>query len=483
MNIRVPRFPVSFSTALLAVVAFIPLSARPASAQDVVLHSSDFASISGNWAPVDSYSGADNRKIQSNDYGWSSIDAPSDSPSEYFEATFNARAWVGYRVWLRLKASGNSKWNDSVWVQFSDSMVSGEPTYRIGSTSGLLVNLEECGGCGVSNWGWSGHAWWLSQPLVVEFPSDGAHTIRIQTREDGVEIDQIVLSSSTYMNRAPGNSRDDSTILARSSDGAATEQVAAAPSPEPQPAPETPAREPDPTPAAPEQYSGGGGRFRMATWNINFGGGDPWGQAQAIANSGADVVVLQEAQTFDENMPATYPDRLRQLTGQTWYSVWAGAADCSGGCQGALILSRLPILDTSIVNLSGMATPRALINVGGVAVNVFDVHLEYYDTGLRSAQLQQFMEWSRNFGGPRIVGGDFNSWWGEWWIGQMESEYSDTWQDTTGSDENGYTLNGTVRFDYLFRAHDQNWRLTPTGCWTRWGSSDHAMVIADYQVQ
>jgi len=40
-----------------------------------------------------------------------------------------------------------------------------------------------------------------------------------------------------------------------------------------------------------------------------------------------------------------------------------------------------------------------------------------------------------------------------------------------------------VRFDYLFRAYDQNWRLTPTACWTQWGSSDHAMLIADYQVQ
>ena len=41
-----------------------------------------------------------------------------------------------------------------------------------------------------------------------------------------------------------------------------------------------------------------------------MGGGDPWGQAVAIANSGADVVLLQEATTFDEYMPGTYADRL-----------------------------------------------------------------------------------------------------------------------------------------------------------------------------
>ena len=469
---------------VLAALSFVLLSAHSVSAQDIVLHSNDVRSASGNWGQVDSASGADGRKMQSIDYGWSSVDSPSDSPSEYFEATFEARAWVGYRVWLRMKASGNSKWNDSVWVQFSDSLVSGEPMYRIGTTSGLLVNLEECAGCGLSSWGWSGHAWWLSQPLAIEFPSDGPHTIRIQTREDGVEIDQIVLSSASYMNGSPGSSRDDSTVLSKSGGSTAAPAPAPAPpTPETPPTPEPPSSPAPPTPESAPPAAATGGRLRIATWNIHFGGGDPWSQAQTIASSGADVVVLQEAQTWDENMPVTYPDRLRQLTGQTWYSVWAGAGECSGGCQGALIVSRLPILDTSIVNLSGMATARALVDAGGVQVNVFDLHLEYYDTGLRSLQLQQFMEWSRSFGGPRIVGGDFNSWWGEWWIGRMETEYSDTWQDTTGSDENGYTLNGTVRFDYLFRAYDQNWRLTPTACWTQWGSSDHAMLIADYQVQ
>src|SRR4030095_1744795 len=158
---------------VLAALSFVLLSAHSVSAQDIVLHSNDVRSASGNWGQVDSASGADGRKMQSIDYGWSSVDSPSDSPSEYFEATFEARAWVGYRVWLRMKASGNSKWNDSVWLQFSDSLVSGEPMYRIGTTSGLLVNLEECGGCGLSSWGWSGHAWWLSQPLAIEFPSDG----------------------------------------------------------------------------------------------------------------------------------------------------------------------------------------------------------------------------------------------------------------------------------------------------------------------
>jgi endonuclease/exonuclease/phosphatase family metal-dependent hydrolase len=477
MNVRVlacPRFPIA---GLLIALSVVFSNARPAAAQDIVLHSDDISSVSGNWVHQDSYSGAHNRKMQSNDYGWSAIDAPLEWPGDYFEATFNARAWTGYRVWLRLKAADNSKWNDSVWVQFSDSTVGGEPAYRIGTSSGLLINLEECGGCGVSDWGWSGHAWWSPQALAVEFPSDGPHTIRIQTREDGVEVDQIVLSSSTYMSSAPGRSRDDSTILPRGYDtvsGPAAPQEAPPPAEQPQPAP-PPAPAPAPSPA--------GGRVRIATWNIHFGGGDPWGQAQAIADSGADVIAIQEASTWDEYMPATYSDRLQQLTGQRWYSLWAGASECGGGCQGTMILSRYPIVDQSTTVLAGMPAARALIDVGGVQFNMLSLHLEYYDTGLRSTQLVQFMEWARSFGGPRIAAGDFNSWWGEWWIAVMEGEYTDTWQDTTGSDENGYTLNGTVRFDYLFRAHDGNWRLSPTATWTQWGSSDHAMLIADYEVR
>jgi endonuclease/exonuclease/phosphatase family metal-dependent hydrolase len=962
MNVRMRQFtrtwsqaPGRISTSLcagvLAALSFVAMAAQPAAAQEIVLYSADVNTISGNWARVDSATGAGVKKMASTDLGWSAVDAPLASPNDYFEATFNARARIGYRVWLRMKAAGNSKWNDAVWVQFSDSLnASGNAIYRIGTTSGLLVNLEQCSGCGMSNWGWSGGAWWLSQALAIEFASDGAKTIRIQTREDGVEIDQIVISQTTYMNGSPGASRDDTTILARSnpavtttppssppptgakalpgiiqaedfdnglnqiaywdstagnyggqyrttdvdvegcaeggynigwitggewlnytvnvasagtytldfrvashaggtlhvefngqdktgsvtvpatggwqswttvsrtvtlssgaqvmrvvfdtggininSVGASSGGSTSAPSqpggafggtaralpgtveaedfdqgagvgfydttagnsggayrpttdvdiepasegtynigwiaggewlsytvnvasagtytlqlrvashaggtahvefngqdktgsisipatggwqswttvsksvtlsggtqgmrvvfdtgginlnwirassggssaPPPPPSaggpyggtpgtfpgtvqvedfdeggaglayydtsagnsggayratdvdieatatggfavgwatagewlrytvnvttagnyrlvarvasagtggtfhvefngtdrtgamriPSTGAwsaytdavatvwldagvqpmrivldangptntvgnlsyirvetgSAPAPPPPPPPPPPAAGGRLRVATWNIKFGNGNPAGQAQEIANTGADVIVLQEGSTYDEDMPTTYPARLRQITGQTWYSHWAGAPVCPSGCQGLLILSRLPIVDASTAVLGGSSFARILVDVGGVRVNIFDAHLDYFDTGRRTTQLNDLMNWSRSFGGPRIVGGDFNSWWGEWWIGQMETEYTDTWQDVTGGDGNGYTLNGTVRFDYLFRAKDQSWRLTPTACWTHWTSlSDHIPVVADYQVK
>jgi endonuclease/exonuclease/phosphatase family metal-dependent hydrolase len=239
---------------------------------------------------------------------------------------------------------------------------------------------------------------------------------------------------------------------------------------------------PSPAPTSPSPSSGGG-NLRVMTWNINFGHGDPWGQAQLIASVGADVATLQEASTYDEDMPSTYASRLQQLTGQTWYSSW-GPSLTSGGSQGTLILSRYPMVDKASTVLYGTGTAYAAVNVGGVVVPIFAAHLDYYDTSKRTQQMYALLDWARGVSGPRIIGGDFNSWWGEWWISQMENEYSDTWQTVTGSVENGYTVNGSVRFDYLFRSYTGQDRATPTNIWVQsTGLSDHWPVIADYNIR
>jgi hypothetical protein len=41
------------------------------------------------------------------------------------------------------------------------------------------------------------------------------HTMRVQVREDGVQLDQIVLSPTTYLSAAPGPPTADSTIVAK----------------------------------------------------------------------------------------------------------------------------------------------------------------------------------------------------------------------------------------------------------------------------
>jgi hypothetical protein len=151
--------------------------------------------------------------MSSADAGFAAIDAPLAFPSHYFEVPFTATANTPYHVWVRLRGTANSKWNDAVWVQFNDAVTTNNvAVYRTGTASGLLVNLEPCGGCGMSGWGWQDGAWWLTQPKVVQFLSTGTHTIRVQTREDGVQVDQIVLSPATYLTARPGELANDTTI-------------------------------------------------------------------------------------------------------------------------------------------------------------------------------------------------------------------------------------------------------------------------------
>ena len=56
----------------------------------------------------------------------------------------------------------------------------------------------------VAGWGWQNGAYTLNQKTTVSFVEAGSHTIRIQTAEDGAEVDQIVLSPANYLSMAPG---------------------------------------------------------------------------------------------------------------------------------------------------------------------------------------------------------------------------------------------------------------------------------------
>ena len=67
----------------------------------------------------------------------------------------------------------------------------------------MVVSVEPCSGCGVSGWGWEDNGYGGNGP-VISFATGGQQTIRVQRREDGVSIDQIVLSAATYLYQAPG---------------------------------------------------------------------------------------------------------------------------------------------------------------------------------------------------------------------------------------------------------------------------------------
>src|SRR5436190_13636620 len=92
---------------------------------------------------------------------------------------------------------------------------SGAPIYRTASSSAAWVSLEECSGCGEQGWGWQDNAYGSRGDLgpSIYFAASGPQTIRVQIREDGLSVDQIVLSAGTYSKSAPGAAKNDATIL------------------------------------------------------------------------------------------------------------------------------------------------------------------------------------------------------------------------------------------------------------------------------
>ena len=151
------------------------------------------------------------------DGGGAKITTAAAAPANYFEVTFNAVAGRPYRIWMRGKAEANYWANDSVFLQFNGSVDSGGANiWRIGTTSAAEYNLEEASGFGVSEWGWQDNGWGAGVlgPLVY-FKTTGPQTLRIQTREDGLSIDQIVLSPAKYLSSAPGPNKNDTTLLGK----------------------------------------------------------------------------------------------------------------------------------------------------------------------------------------------------------------------------------------------------------------------------
>ena len=182
---------------------------------DVVLYASESAVPVGAWSPVADATAAGGNRMSNPDAGAALVTAPQPNPANYFELTFNAPAGEGFRLWMRGKAANNSGNNDSAHVQFSDSVNStGSATYRIGTTAGTYVNLAESSGAAIQDWGWqdNGFGAGVFGPLIY-FATSGAHTIRVQVREDGFSIDQIVLSADTFLNNAPGGNKLDGTKL------------------------------------------------------------------------------------------------------------------------------------------------------------------------------------------------------------------------------------------------------------------------------
>jgi hypothetical protein len=181
----------------------VTVQSSTSGAGEIVIRAVDVAAsaIVGDWALVADTAAADGALLR-NPNRRAAKPAASTPPVSYFDVTFEAAAGTPYHLWLRMRAEGNSYENDSVSVWIDDA------------ATPRSVILEEGSGAGVRGWGWNDDAYGgLAAPIT--FSTGGTHRLRIGVREDGVSIDQIVLSPGTYLTARPGALKDDTTIVAR----------------------------------------------------------------------------------------------------------------------------------------------------------------------------------------------------------------------------------------------------------------------------
>jgi hypothetical protein len=209
------------------ITQMAPAAPGATSSGDIVLYAADATFVSGAWRAVPDPTAAGGIRLHHPDAGAPKLNAPLANPTNYFEVTARAQGATPYTLWLRGKADNDHWANDSVFVQFSNAIEGDNPdvepyptyVYQIGTTEAMTVVLEDCLNCGLRGWGWagSGYGFKVAGPILAGFASEEV-TIRIQTREDGVSIDQIVLApftGSPYAVQAPGFQKEDDTILPR----------------------------------------------------------------------------------------------------------------------------------------------------------------------------------------------------------------------------------------------------------------------------
>lgn len=303
---RVVSKTMANKTATGTTWSFVTTGATPVSTGtgDVNLYAANTSRIQGRWSRVADSTAAGGFRLSNANAGAAKITQASADPPDYFEMTFNAVAGIPYHLWVRGKAESNATWNDSVFVQFSTSTIQqgGAPTWRIGSTSAAAVTIEDCSRCGLADWGWNDNSYGgLGVPVYF---SDTTVTVRVQVREDGLSIDQILLSPDKFLSIAPGAAKFDVKIYPEASGGAA-------------PPPEPPPTEP-PAPATvgdTRVIHAGVDSTRIGAWTTVADTTAAGGQALMLPNTGRAKVstALEDPLDYAELTVQVEPGRAYRL--------------------------------------------------------------------------------------------------------------------------------------------------------------------------
>lgn len=142
--------------------------------------------------------------------------------------------------------------------------------------------------------------------------------------------------------------------------------------------------------------------------------------AGVIRDSGAEIVGLQEVDRFF-GIRSAFKDQAKELAGLLGYHYAYGANldfdPAEGQTErpqyGTAIVSKHPILRSENILLSSFGKEQrgilhAVVNVGGIHVNVYNTHLGL-DVPSRLAQAQEIIDLVSIADGPALLLGDFNA--------------------------------------------------------------------------
>src|SRR6266581_1100732 len=115
-----PQKFISLSISIL--LSFALTATAHANSNDVVLYASKAPVRAGTWAVKADSTAAGGFVIENPNLGAPKLVAPLATPKNFFEIKFPAYAGQAYHLWIRSKSLSNSTNNDSVYVQFSDSV-------------------------------------------------------------------------------------------------------------------------------------------------------------------------------------------------------------------------------------------------------------------------------------------------------------------------------------------------------------------------
>ena len=485
LNLRKDFLVTFLATSFVACTALSPTLAQAST--DIVLHAAKAPVRAGTWAVVADSTAADGFAMANPNLGAPEVKIPVANPTNYFQMTFPAYSGTAYHLWIRGKAANNSYTNDSVYVQFSDSVTSGGAAVdRIGTTSAAAVVLQKCTGALEQGWGWADNGW-CGLGANIQFSTTGTHTIRVQVREDGFSIDQIVLSPQTYLAAAPGPRVNDKTILAANLPPL-TAIVSVAPSPSSGFAPlgvnftakvsgatatsyewkfgdgqtSTAALPSHIYPTAGNYTanvtitdSAGGSasassliavsgttssatKFRAVQANISYGGHgtdniiDLDRTTDWLVKLNPDAAGLSEA-IGGYNDPALITALMKQKTGITWYNYYVPKYP---GCpEGVMILSKWPIVSTEQYFMSyQMPIAEATLDVNGKYISFFATHFQWPEGAGAERQVEatQLVAFASKFPEPRIIAGDLNAQVYTAEVGTILQQYYGEWDRAVG---------------------------------------------------